>query len=145
MELEASAVVPSVQSLCQGTTTMASIERDASQVELSPELWKTPPVLSTPVQSPATEGAGGYPAFPAVGEDSAPFLNAIFNVFNQAIAPTSAPSGPVGPLAYSLPGFQVPFPQATFMPYLQGCSGLPLQCCGNTLISGHRHHPLLKA
>ena len=59
-----------------------------------------------------------YPSFLAPGTDSAPFLNAMFGIFNRAMAPPGAPAGPIGPLAFSMPGYQIPFQQASFMPFM---------------------------
>ena len=99
VDCEASAEVLLEQSLLQRTPmSVVSIERDVSQGESSPEQQKTPPTSSMPAQTPTPGGAGGYPDFPAVGEDSASFLNAMYNVFNQAMTPTGPPSGPWVPL-----------------------------------------------
>ena len=90
--------------------SVASIQRDTSLS--SPEAEKSPPASTAPVEAVAPVDTGSYPAFPGIGEDAAPFLNAMFGVFQQAMAPPSAPAWPVGPLTYSLPGFQMPLPQA---------------------------------
>ena len=70
-----------------------------------------------PAKTPMVE-AGAFPAFPVVGEDSTPFLNTMFTIFNRAVAPIGAHSAPVGPLQYSLPGYQAPFPQGSYLPFV---------------------------
>ena len=70
-----------------------------------------PPI---PVHAPTPSGSIEYPLFPASDTDFAPFLNAMFGIFNRAMAPSGAPTGPVGPLAFSI---QMPSQQASFMPF----------------------------
>ncbi|KAJ1118686.1 hypothetical protein NDU88_006874 [Pleurodeles waltl] len=57
-----------------------------------------------------------YPAFPAPGADNTAFLNAMFTIFQQ-MAPGGAPTGPSGPLAFTL-GAPAPLRPAPFMPFL---------------------------
>ena len=59
--------------------SVVSIQRDASVS--SPEDEKTQPTLLTPIEVAAHVDSGSYPAFPGIGEDAAPFLNAMFTVF----------------------------------------------------------------
>ena len=96
------------------STASTSTERASQESSLEPR--KSMPL--TPVRTQAHVDTVAYPAFLAAGTDSAPFLNAMFGIFDRARAPTGAPAGPVGPLAYSMTGFQVPFQQATFMPFM---------------------------
>ena len=96
----------------------ASAER-VSLRDLSPEpVEKAPSKPPTPAQALTPVGAKEYAPFPTPGTDSAPFLNAMFGIFNRAMAPSGAPAGPVGSLAFQVPGYKMPFQQASFMPFI---------------------------
>ncbi|KAJ1114347.1 hypothetical protein NDU88_002585 [Pleurodeles waltl] len=77
----------------------------------SPTLRTSRPASGSPsIQAPQ------YLAFPAPGADNTAFLNAVFTIFQQ-MAPGGAPTGPSGPLAFSL-GAPAPLRPAPFMPFL---------------------------
>ncbi|KAJ1202338.1 hypothetical protein NDU88_006138 [Pleurodeles waltl] len=92
--------------------------------------WQTSSVIEVPqpqVFSPASQTsrlasgspsiqAPQYPAFPAPETDNTAFLNAMYTIFQQ-MAPGGAPTGPSGPLAFTL-GAPAPLRPAPFMPFL---------------------------
>ncbi|KAJ1099792.1 hypothetical protein NDU88_004887 [Pleurodeles waltl] len=81
-----------------------------------PQVFSPTSQTSRPASGSPSIQAPQYPAFPALGADNTAFLNAMFTIFQQ-MAPGSAPTGPSGPLAFSL-GAPAPLRPAPFMPFL---------------------------
>ncbi|KAJ1207257.1 hypothetical protein NDU88_002649 [Pleurodeles waltl] len=69
------------------------------------------------VQAPQEEQR--FPTFLTPGADPSAFLNAMFSIFNRAMAPAAATAGPTGLLDLTL-GSLVPYKQALFVPFYQG-------------------------
>ncbi|KAJ1119738.1 hypothetical protein NDU88_007923 [Pleurodeles waltl] len=73
--------------------------------------------VSESVQTPQEEQR--FPAFPAQGADPSAFLNAMFSIFNRAMAPSGAPASAMGLLAFTL-GSPAPYKPAPFVPFFPG-------------------------